>query len=87
MENNKLNIFEWLVQKGKTKIEFCKEVGCGYDTLRKANRGIPICSKIALRMRILTEGAVIPLDVPRGAPRLTNSSTGNPKKLMTKIRE
>lgn len=75
MLDNEMNLFAWLKENNMSISDFSKKIKCHRQTARFIEAGKPVCLRIALAVKILTDGKVNPAVKNVGRPKLINKST------------
>ncbi len=69
MIENTCNLYHWLKEKNMSIKEFCEKIGCNRQIPRNVQCGKPISLKIALAIRIFTQGTINPVVKNVGRPK------------------
>ena len=74
------SLYEWLKENDMTIIALSKKIGCHRERLRFVQYGKPVSLRIALAIRIITNGRVNPAVKNVGRPKVckqSHNSTNN----------
>ena len=77
MTKDKMTLYQWLKENNMKIGEFSKKIGCHRQTPEKIECGKPVSLKIALAVRIITEGVINPTVRNVGRPKSINIPTLN----------
>lgn len=75
MHENEIKLYDWLKENQMTVKKLSEKIKCYRQIPQHIQNGQPVCFRIAMAIRILTNGRVNPAVKNAGRPRLINNST------------
>lgn len=75
MQENEIKLYAWLKENQMTVKKLSEKIKCNRQIPQHIQNGKPVCFRIAMAIRILTNGSVNPAVKNAGRPRLINKST------------